>query len=91
MADFPQTREETARFDEVTRKWNTWVRVALALAPVLLFAPLWRYLREVVGYEGAVLFVVVSQVLLVAVVADRAVYALARQDMLRRRVRKSQL
>jgi hypothetical protein len=85
--EFPQSQEEAARFDAFARKWDAWMRVALALVPVLLFAPLWRPLREMVGNEGAVLIVVVSQALLVALGTDRAVSALARRDMLRRRVR----
>lgn len=91
MDRLPQTPEERARFDAFIDKWEAWAKVVAGLIPVVLFAPVWWRLRHALGPEGAALIVIVTQIFLVIVAADRAVFALARWDMYWRRVRKSQL
>lgn len=91
MDRLPQTPEEHARFDAYIRKWDGWARVVFGICPLIIFAPIWSWMSRAIGPEGAALIVIAAQLFLVLVVVDRALFALARRDMLRRRVRQSQI
>lgn len=66
-------------FDATYAWWRPRLMLVAALLPAILLFPLWGWLRETLGPEGAALVAIVAQMACMVAIPDRAAYAIAKR------------